>query len=123
MATIPLTFDLRGLRIAAAAGLAVGAGWRSLPVHPPLFCPLRETTGVPCPMCGMTRSVTAALRGDLGASLRFHPLGILLVVLAVSVLLAWRVPRVSLPPWATPLVLGVAALAWVWNLTLNPTFS
>jgi len=39
-------------------------------------CGFKVLTGAPCPGCGMTRSVGALLRGDLAASLRFHPLGL-----------------------------------------------
>src|SRR3982074_1850794 len=51
------------------------------PVEPGLPCPLRTLTGVPCPFCGMTRSVTAAVHGDLAHSLVLNPAGIVAVVL------------------------------------------
>ena len=53
----------------------VGAGvvYAISPVHLQVPCPLLTLTGIPCPLCGMTRSVTVAFRGDLLASLRFNP--------------------------------------------------
>ena len=42
-----------------------------------ILCPVRYVTGVPCPFCGMTRAWLAALRGDVAAALRFHPLFLL----------------------------------------------
>ena len=38
-----------------------------------LLCPLRTLTGVPCPLCGMTRAATSLAAGDLHASLAFNP--------------------------------------------------
>jgi hypothetical protein len=113
------TIALRDLRYAGAAMLGAALVWPVLPVHPPSVCPLRTTTGIPCPFCGMTRAVVAAVHGHLGASLRYNPAGILLVVVALAMLLGWRAQRVHLPAWLLPVCLG---LLWVYNVTLNPTF-
>lgn len=37
-------------------------------------CPVYLLTGVPCPMCGMTRAHLAALRLDFKTAFDFHPL-------------------------------------------------
>ncbi len=62
--------------------MGAAAIWPVLPLHPPLACPLRSITGIPCPLCGMTRACIAAVHGHLGASLAFNPGGILVVLLA-----------------------------------------
>ncbi len=62
--------------IAVAAALAGAAR------TPPIACPLRATTGVPCPFCGMTRAVVAAVHGHLGTSLSFNPGGVVVLLLA-----------------------------------------
>jgi hypothetical protein len=114
------------LRIAAGGMIAIAAAWPLLP-HPPQLCPLRSATGIPCPFCGMTRAVVAAVQGDLGASLRYNPAGLLVLALAVVLVLrpslvtrALRsVPR-RLSTWL--LAVPIAALA-VYNIGWNPTFS
>ncbi len=45
------------------------------PITLPGLCMLRETTGIPCPGCGLTRSLVAAVRGDWSSSFAFHRLG------------------------------------------------
>ncbi|MDQ1521234.1 MAG: hypothetical protein QOI55_2307 [Actinomycetota bacterium] len=113
------TIELRDLRYAGAGMLGAAAVWPALPLHPPLVCPLRTLTGIPCPFCGMTRAVVAAVHGNVVASLRFNPGGIVLVVLALALVLGWRMERVRLPKWLLPVLLGAL---WVYNLALNPTF-
>ncbi len=48
----------------------------------PELCSFKRVTGIPCPGCGLSRSWVAALRGDLGASIAFHPLGWLVLLYA-----------------------------------------
>ena len=54
----------------------------------PSFCPFRVWSGLPCPGCGLTRSVVALAHGDLAGSLYFHPLGAAVVLALVSVAVA-----------------------------------
>ena len=110
----------RDLRIAGVGLVAVAALWRLSPVHPPLLCPLRTATGIPCPFCGMTRAVVAAVHGDLLGSLRFNPGGVFVLALAVYVIVRARLPRARAPVW---LVFGVLGALWAYNILLNPTFN
>jgi hypothetical protein len=121
VSTIAFT-DVRGpqLRVAAIGMLGAAAVWNLLPAHPPLACPLRSTTGIPCPLCGMTRAVVAAVHGDALASLAFNPAGLLVVALAVFVLVTARLPAVRAPAW---LVFTVVGALWAYNIFLNPTFT
>ena len=71
---------------------SVRLAWFALVVavlHPPhgfgfTLCWFHQTTGVPCPGCGLTRSLSCAVRGMLTESWAYHPFGpILLGVFAV----------------------------------------
>jgi len=116
----PTRMHEREVRVAAGGMVAIAAAWPVLPVHPPLACPLRSLTGVPCPFCGMTRAVVAAAHGHLSASLAFNPAGILVLALAVVAIFrpAWPA-RLHVPMWSLFSILGVL---WVWNIGFNPTF-
>ena len=62
------------------------------PVTLPGLCVLRNTTGVPCPGCGLTRSVVAAVHGDWNVSFAYHRMGPLIVgflILQLLYRLAW----------------------------------
>ncbi len=109
----------RGVRLVATAILGGAIVYPILPVHP-ATCPLRSTTGIPCPFCGMTRAVAAAVHGDIVGSLRFNPAGVLFAVLVVALLVRPRlVQRLQPPLWVMWAGLGVL---WIWNIGFNPTF-
>lgn len=110
----------RELRVASAGMLAIAAVWPLLPVHPSAACPLRAATGIPCPFCGMTRAVVAAVHGHVGASLVFNPGGI--VVLALAAVALFRpslLARLRISTWS---LLAIVGALWIWNVGFNPTF-
>jgi len=39
-------------------------------------CPIRHLTGIPCPTCGVTRSLASLVRLDFARALHFHPLSL-----------------------------------------------
>ncbi len=63
---------------AAAAALFARFPPSVWPVWP--RCVLHETTGWHCPGCGLTRAVSALLRGDVTAAFRHHPVFWLLAI-------------------------------------------
>jgi hypothetical protein len=106
--------------VAAAGLVGAAAVWPLLPVHPPLVCPLRAATGIPCPLCGMTRACVAAAHGHLATSLAFNPAGVLVVVAAVVALMRPQLfTRVRAPGW---LMIAAIGALWLWNIGFNPTF-
>ncbi|MCC6334823.1 MAG: DUF2752 domain-containing protein [Myxococcales bacterium] len=53
------------------------------------LCPLHQATGLPCPGCGMTRSLAALTQGDFSTAAGLNPFGFLVwPVLAVLAVLA-----------------------------------
>ena len=93
-----------------AAGLAVLAlaaililGMGGVP------CPIRTVTGVSCPGCGMTRACVCALRLDLAAAFRYHPLWPMAPLLAAVYLGQRRLPpRLVQAAMAAALILLLA---------------
>lgn len=89
-------------------------------------CRMKQFTGLPCPGCGVTTSVTHAVQGRPLEALRVQPLG-LLVALLLPPLSVWALVvhrrggdlyetlgQTSIP-WLRVL-LFVAGLAWVYKL-------
>jgi Protein of unknown function (DUF2752) len=121
-----------GLCLACAGAVAVGAvAGNDAAVGPdgPVLCPFRLLTGLPCPFCGMTRSLLALGRGDVAASVALHPLGPAVALLAVLGL--WRFVRPAVRrrgggvparlPRSAPLAVAAAfAVAWVLTLSHGP---
>ena len=86
-------------------------------------CPFRTLTGLPCPICGITRSVLLALRGDISASFRTHPLGLFVVLGAVfgilyGVLALWTpaLPETGNRRLMSWLIIAAIVAAWMISL-------
>lgn len=107
-----LELDVQDLRSASIVLLGAAVFVPMLPGHDELTCPLRAITGVPCPLCGMTTSVTNAVRLDLHEAVAANPAGVVAMVAAI-LLLTLRPRRLSLPAALVPLAL---AAMWVWQL-------
>lgn len=112
-----VTVRLRELRYAGLAMLVPASVSPLLPQGLGFPCALRALTGVPCPFCGLTRSVTATARLDLAAAFDLNPAGIAIVAAALALLLTWRVQRVRVPLWVIPT--AVVAL-WAYQLACYP---
>jgi hypothetical protein len=73
-----------------------------------LPCLVKQAFGVPCPACGMTRSVVMTLHGDLGRALALNPGGPLLVaglallVVALAARALTGSPRPALSRYLVP---------------------
>lgn len=112
--------------VAGAAAAAVALVGVVDPAAGPPLCPLRALTGWWCPLCGGTRAVHLALRGDLAASLSANALAPLLVAATVWLWSAWAFPRrVVVPTRAGWILVGATACFGVarnlpWAVALAP---
>jgi hypothetical protein len=109
----------------AAAVLIAGA---TLPRERPLgnlqLCALKAFTSIPCPSCGITRSIVEVCHGDVAGALRFHPLGpVLFAALVILVALpilpsSWcrTLGAISFSTKAT--MIAVAAILGTWAVRL-----
>jgi len=78
-------------------------------------CALRSRFGLPCPTCGLTRSVVMSLHGEFGAAWRMAPAGPValfgMIAFALAMLaLAWS-------QWAGAFQWEAQARAWIRKVT------
>lgn len=64
----------------------------------PQTCVFKNLTGLPCPGCGLSRSVVAAAHGDIGMSLTHHRLG-LLTLLYIVLQFLYCLGMIVAPKW------------------------
>src|SRR6266853_6628726 len=55
-------------------------------------CWLASATGIPCPGCGLTRSLSCGLRGMFAESWHYHPMGFLVLALFIAIAAASVLP-------------------------------
>jgi len=94
----------------------------------PDMCMLRTTTGVPCPGCGLSRSIVSAMHGDLGRSLSYHRLGLLTLVyiflqfscrLGIFIIPRWRIRLIRYGRFLNKGIIVLAILFGInWITTL-----
>ena len=58
-------------------------------------CMIRSIFHIPCPGCGMTRSIEALWTGDLLTSVRYHPLGLPIFLASCTVLVLALLRRIA----------------------------
>lgn len=83
----------------------------------PILCPFRRLTGLPCPGCGLTRSIVALVQGDLDAAFAHHRFGPFLALALLALAVGWWARR-SGRHIPSPMVLaargGAAVVALTW---------
>jgi hypothetical protein len=75
-------------------------------------CWFETATGLPCPGCGLTRSLSCGLRGMFLESWHYHPMGLFILALFVSTAAQSLLPK----PFRDNLVRHVQARAKAVNL-------
>lgn len=94
----------------------------------PGICTFRSVTGIPCPGCGLLRSMVSAMHGDVAKSLEYHRLGLVtLVYVALQLLfrlavLLFPILRIRFSRFDSYLNRGIILLAVLfgvnWIITL-----
>jgi Protein of unknown function (DUF2752) len=132
---VPVTTLQQGLRtdvrtatlvaLTAAAPFAIGrlaggaliGGGTALSGH--VLCPFRAATGLPCPLCGATRSVVLASHGDL-KFLSYNPVwvAVLVALVGLGALTALARPAIPRPrPVVIRVLVGtIVAVGWACAL-------
>jgi hypothetical protein len=93
----------------------------------PNLCVMRQASGLPCPGCGLTRSLAAAAHADWRGSLSQHRVGILILfylLLQVSARLAWLgLPRFrqTIARYCRSLDLGLVPILLLLVINWIPT--
>ena len=118
--TTRLTNGLLSLRVIGAVILVVTFALAWTHQSGPL-CLWRTLFNVPCPGCGLTRSVEAIWHGHLLLSFRYHPLGIPLFIACFIAVFHRKNEKVSaaLNRYQLRIALSVAALMLlIWSMRL-----
>jgi hypothetical protein len=90
----PIYAEMLRPRVLALAIAAVGAAQIvSSYFDTGIPCAFHWMTGIPCPGCGLTRSILALMQGRLEDSLLLHPMGPLLFLGLAAALLTGIMPR------------------------------
>jgi len=127
-APAPPSLDV-GRRGSATGWLAAGVGGVGtvllagrLVGYRPSPCALLAQTGVPCPVCGLTRVAVRLLGGEVTVAVQLDPIGVVLLILVTVVAGAQLMALAGRPaPWLrrrwVPLVLTIL-LAARWAVTV-----
>ena len=117
----------RKFTVALAGATVIHVALVSLSL-PSWECPFFRLTGIPCPGCGLSRSVLLLLKGEVGAALRYHAFAPLFVLAFIALLLSILLPKSIIQPaiaraelterktGLTALILGGLILYWLARL-------
>ena len=89
MERLKLRVALLGLLWFAYFAYAFGLGTYA-PALADYHCPFKLLTGLPCPLCGLTRACFALLHGDWVSALRLNPLAPVAVMSYPMYWMTWR---------------------------------
>lgn len=111
-----------GVLAFAAAGLLIHPATGGAASAVDITCPFQAMTGLPCPLCGATRSLGLFVQGN-GSFLDYNPVWVVVVALVVlGALLGALRPAVRLraarAPAALKVAVGVLVVVAAWSVAL-----
>jgi hypothetical protein len=98
------------------------------------LCLFKTATGIPCPSCGITRSLMLLISGDISGALWINPLGILAALLLITIPV-WIIFDLSTKKYSMLVVykqsekiirtkkiiyvplIALLTLNWIWNIS------
>lgn len=83
---IPSAPDYEAISVTLTTTLAIGSyTWLKLLALPfPNHCLLSDGLGIPCPLCGGTRSAMALMDGQLLLALAWNPLAVTIILITLA---------------------------------------
>jgi hypothetical protein len=97
------------------------------------ICLFKNTTNIPCPSCGTTRSIISLTKGNLNEAFNSNPIGYLVAIIMLVAPL-WILADIAMktntllesyhkietylkrPKFAIPLIM-IVLINWIWNIT------
>lgn len=86
----------------------------------PDLCPVRVLTHIPCPGCGMSRSLVCCAHGEFPRAFWLHPLGPLFFTLLIGFVLLRLLPKLQPSPKLVHVGAGVLVVLMLslWGIRL-----
>ncbi|MCB2155883.1 DUF2752 domain-containing protein [bacterium] len=112
------TLFSRPVAIGGAIGTVLGAFILSPTGSGPSMCTLQRATGLPCPGCGLTRSVTSFLHGHFSWAWHYHPFGPIIALFFVFLTILAVLPKRYREPIMQWLEKRDAVVAWIFMVVL-----
>ncbi|MFN3403485.1 MAG: DUF2752 domain-containing protein [Cytophagaceae bacterium] len=114
-----------------------GATWLGWNIHSGQkhsinVCMFKNTTGLACPSCGITRALILLLSGNFSESIQMNPLGLIVIIIIIAIP-AWigfdlafkkssfyncyfKAENLLKKKWIAVPAVGIILLNWMWNI-------
>lgn len=130
---VTLSMRTRAMLVLSGGLLAIGLLYSGIATSGPVVCPFRLVFRLPCPSCGMVRSLAALSHGDLAYAVALNPASLMVtaltgIVFATSLVELFTGRDILVRLWKNSqvrtitAVLVVSVMAGVWVINLSRHF-